>query len=98
MESHSAQGIQQSILNELGDLDLLSAAAEPGWDPAPRRDAVIQIALINSPPRWTTRGYDFAYGNLVDFSVGEPGVMVSVQKSISAHCTPRASPSNNPLA
>ena len=75
------QGIQQSILNELGDLDLLSAAAEPGWDPAPRRDAVIQIALINSPPRWTTRGYDFAYGNMVDFSVGEPGVMVSVQNA-----------------
>ncbi|MAZ86144.1 MAG: conjugal transfer protein TraG [Cellvibrionaceae bacterium] len=74
-------GIQQSILSEQGDLDLLSAAAEPGWDPAPRRDAVIQIALINSPPRWTTRGYDFAYGNLVDFSVGEPGVMVSVQNA-----------------
>ena len=75
------QGIQQAILNELGDLDLLSAAAEPGWDPIARQDTVIQIALINSPPRWTTRGYDFAYGNLVDFSVGEPGIMVSVQNA-----------------
>lgn len=75
------QGIQQSILSELGDLDLLSAAAEPSWDPAPRRDAIIQMALINSPPRWTTRGYDFAYGNLVDFSVGDPGIMVSVQNA-----------------
>lgn len=75
------QGLQQAILSELGDLELLAAAAEPGWDPAPRRDAVIQMALINSPPRWTTRGYDFAYGNLVDFSVGEPGIMVSVQNA-----------------
>ena len=39
------------------------------------------MALINSPPRWTTRGYDFAYGNLVDFSVGDPGIMVSVQNA-----------------
>ena len=65
------QGIQIRIFDELGDLDLLAAAAEPGWDPTPRRDAVIQIALLNSPPRWTTRGYDFAYGNYVDFSVSD---------------------------
>ncbi len=75
------QGIRQAVLTELSDLDLLSAAAESGWDPVLRRDAIIQMALINSPPRWTTRGYDFAYGNLVDFSVGEPGVMVSVQNA-----------------
>ena len=75
------QGIQQPILNHLDDLDLQSAAAEPEWDPTLRRDAMIQMALINSPPRWTTRGYDFAYGNLVDFSVGEPGIMVSVQNA-----------------
>lgn len=73
------QGIEQSLLVELSDLDLLAAAAEPGWDPALRQDAMIQAALINSPPRWTTRGYDFAYGNLVDLSVGDPGIMVSVQ-------------------
>ena len=74
-------GIQQSILIELNDLDLLSAAAEPTWDLGPRQDAIIQLALINSPPRWTTRGYDFSYGNLVDFDTGEPGIMVSVQNA-----------------
>ena len=76
------QGIRQSILSELNDLDLKSAAAEPSWDPDVRQDTLIQLALLNSPPRWTTRGYDFAYGNLVDFSVGEPGIMVSVQNAI----------------
>ncbi|MEE8058257.1 MAG: conjugal transfer protein TraG N-terminal domain-containing protein [Pseudomonadales bacterium] len=75
------QGIYQSILNDLGTIDLTAAAAEPGWNPVQRRDAVIQTALLNSPPRWTTRGYDFAYGNLVDFSVGEPGIMASVQNA-----------------
>jgi len=60
----------------LGDLDLLSAAAESGLGPASRRDAVIQIALINPLPCWTTCGHDFAYGNMVDFSVGDPGIMV----------------------
>lgn len=64
-------GIKQSVLNELGDLDLLAAQAEPGWDINLRQDAVIQLTLLNSPPRWTTRGYDFAYGNLVDFSITE---------------------------
>ncbi len=73
------QGIEQDILLELIDLDLLSSVAEPGWAPGPRRDAIIQLALVNSPPRWTTRGYDFAYGNLVDFSTGDPGIMVAVQ-------------------
>lgn len=73
--------LSNDILSELDDLDLVAAAAEPGWDPTTRRDAIIQTALLNSPPRWTTRGYDFAYGNLVDFSVGDPGIAVSVQNA-----------------
>ncbi|WP_299772463.1 conjugal transfer protein TraG N-terminal domain-containing protein [uncultured Pseudoteredinibacter sp.] len=63
--------IEQSLLAEAGDIALKAAAAEPGWDSEVRRDAVLQILLLNSPPRWTSRGYDFAYGNLVDGSVVE---------------------------
>ena len=73
--------IQQDILSELDDIDLTAAAAEPGWDPVQRRDAIIQTALLNSPPRWTTRGYDFAYGNLVGVSNSEPGIVASVQNA-----------------
>tara|TARA_R110002124_G_scaffold5786_11_gene36334 strand:- start:7251 stop:8819 length:1569 start_codon:yes stop_codon:yes gene_type:complete len=74
--------IQQAVLNDLGDIDLQSAAAEPGWDAVQRRDVITQLALINSPPRWTTRGYDFAYGNLVDFEVGEQsGIFAAVQNA-----------------
>ena len=64
-------GIRAQLLTELSDIDLVAAAAEPAWDVVFRQDAVIQAALLNSPPRWTTRGYDFAYGNLVDFAVTE---------------------------
>ncbi|MDA1370267.1 MAG: conjugal transfer protein TraG N-terminal domain-containing protein [Proteobacteria bacterium] len=70
------QGIHQDVLTELNDLDLLSAAAEPGWDPTPRQDAIIKVALLNTPPRWTTRGYDFAYGN---FTSNGNGLIESVQ-------------------
>ena len=52
------------------------------WDAVQRRDVITQLALINSPPRWTTRGYDFAYGNTVDFEVGEQsGIFVAVQNA-----------------
>lgn len=63
------QSIEAKILTELNDLDLLSVAVETEWDTVQRRDALIQIALLGSPPRWTTRGYDFAYGNLTDVNV-----------------------------
>ena len=75
------QGIRQAVLSELDDLDLLSAAAEPGWDPTHRQDSIIQIALLNSPPRWTTRGYDFAYGNQVGTNSSDSGVLASVQNT-----------------
>jgi len=74
-------GIRQAILAELNTVDLMAAAAESSWDAIQRQDAIIQIALLNSPPRWTTRGYDFAYGNQVDFSTSESGVPVSVQNA-----------------
>ena len=75
------QGIRQAVLSELDDLDLLSAAAEPGWDPTHRQDSIIQIALLNSTPRWTTRGYDFAYGNQVGTNSSDSGVLASVQNT-----------------
>lgn len=54
----------KKILDETDGMDLIAAAAEPNWDGVQRRDAVIRAALLNSPLRWTTRGYDLAYGNL----------------------------------
>ena len=64
-------GLRNELLSELNDIDLAAAAAEPDWDTELRQDAIIQAALLNSPPRWTTRGYDFAYGNMVDFAASD---------------------------
>ncbi|MGS2722129.1 conjugal transfer protein TraG N-terminal domain-containing protein [Porticoccus sp. GXU_MW_L64] len=68
--------IQTRILDQLGDLELLAAAAEPGWDATARRDGITQLTLLNSPPRWTTRGYDLAYGNFVDGATGELNTII----------------------
>lgn len=65
------QNLEQRMFQDAGDIALLAAAAEPDWDPEVRRDAVLQILLLNSPPRWSTRGYDFAYGNLADASIAD---------------------------
>ncbi len=62
--SSSSIGLASKILDETNGMDLIAAAAEPSWNPVQRRDAVIRAALLNSPARWTTRGYDLAYGNL----------------------------------
>lgn len=78
----SSHGLAQKILDQTGGMDLTAAAAEPAWDAGQRRDAVIRAALLNSSPRWTTRGYDFAYGNLVHFgSQGQEGIVASVQNA-----------------
>lgn len=62
--SSATNGLAGKVLDETDGMDLIAAAAEPGWDATQRRDAVIRAALLNSPARWTTRGYDLAYGNL----------------------------------
>ena len=71
--------IEDKILQSLNEIDLLSAAIETQWNTVQRRDALIQVALLNSPPRWTTRGYDFAYGNLVDIDVDNYDFVESAQ-------------------
>lgn len=78
----ASSGLARKILDETGGMDLVAAAAEPSWDPEQRRDAVIRAALLNASPRWTTRGYDFAYGSVFQFgSPGEQGVVASVQNA-----------------
>ena len=78
----NSQGLARKILDQADGMDLIAAAAEPGWDSIKRRDAIIKAAMLNSPPRWTTRGYDLAYGNLISFFDGqEPGVMASIQNA-----------------
>jgi hypothetical protein len=62
--SSATNGLARKVLDETDDMELIAAAAEPGWDAVQRRDAVIRAALLNSPARWTNRGYDLAYGNL----------------------------------
>jgi len=62
--SSPANGLAAKIIDETDGMDLIAAAAEPIWDSTQRRDAVIRAALLNSPARWTGRGYDLAYGNL----------------------------------
>lgn len=57
-------GLARKVLDETDGMDLIAAAAEPNWDATQRRDAVVRAALLNSPARWTVRGYDLAYGNL----------------------------------
>lgn len=60
----TTHGLVRKVLDETDGMDLIAAAAEPDWNAAQRRDAVIRAALLNSPARWTVRGYDLAYGNL----------------------------------
>ncbi|MEJ2445020.1 MAG: conjugal transfer protein TraG N-terminal domain-containing protein [Exilibacterium sp.] len=77
--NNAALGLATKILNQTQGLELVAAAAEPGWDETKRRDAIIKAAMLNSPPRWTTRGYDFAYGDLIADNADGNGVLASAQ-------------------
>ncbi len=61
-------GLARKILDGTDDIELVAAAVEPTWNPVLRRDAIIKAVLLNSPARWTNRGYDLAYGNMVHLS------------------------------
>lgn len=71
--TNESVGLAQKILDQTENIDLVAAAVEAGWDPIKRRDAIIQAVLLNSPPRWSNRGYDQAYANLTRFQGGDPG-------------------------
>jgi hypothetical protein len=76
----STSGLAQKILDETDGIELVAASVELSWSADERKDAIIQAAMLNSPPRWTTRGYDFAYGNLTSFAgEADKGVWASVQ-------------------
>lgn len=78
----ASAGLARKILAQTDGMDLVAAVAEPSWDPVQRRDAIIRAVLLNSSPRWTTRGYDFAYGDLTQFgSPGQEGIVASVQNA-----------------
>lgn len=69
--SHSALGIAAKIVSATDGVDLIAAAVEVGWDAQKRRDAIVQAVMLNSPARWTNRGYDLAYGMQAKFYIGE---------------------------
>lgn len=73
-------GLAAKLLNQTNGLDLTAAAVEVGWEDVKRRDAIIRAVLLNSPARWTNRGYDYAYGNLNQFHLGDdPGYWAVLQ-------------------
>ncbi len=74
----SVNGLAQRILDETDNLELVAAAVEPSWNPVQRRDSIIQAAMLNSPARWTNRGYDLAYGNQAHFSYQGDSIWASV--------------------
>lgn len=61
--TNASLGIAQKILNQTDNIEQVAAVAEADWDAAQRRDAIIKAVLLNSPPRWSSRGYDLAYGS-----------------------------------
>jgi TraG-like protein, N-terminal region len=85
----STGGLANKLIDETNGLDLIAAAAEPGWSAIQRRDMIIKAAMLNSPPRWTPRGYDFAYGDLISMAATDDGVVAAVQniseKSLAAY-------------
>lgn len=76
-----AIGLAKKILDQTNGIDLVAAAVEPAWDPILRRDAIVQAVMLNSPARWTNRGYDHAYTNFTQFQGGDPGLWAVLQNS-----------------
>lgn len=73
-------GLAQKILDTTNNIELVAAAVEIGWDGVQRRDAIIKAALLNSPARWTNRGYDHAYLNFTKTYTGDdPGFWGALQ-------------------
>lgn len=87
--TNGTMGLAQKILDETDGIDLVAAAAEPGWDAVQRRDAIIRVVMLNTPARWTNRGYDHAYATGSQLGSGDSGVWESlenrVQQGIAAY-------------
>lgn len=77
--SNATIGIAPKILAETGGIDLVAAAIELGWDAEQRRDGIIQAVLLNTPARWTNRGYDHAYNNFTQLQGGGDGFFSTLQ-------------------
>lgn len=78
--SNDGFGLAQKILDTTENIELVAAAVEFGWDAGQRRDAIIKAVLLNSPARWTNRGYDHAYLNFTKTYIGDdPGFWGALQ-------------------
>ncbi len=54
-------GLKAKLVDSMGNLDLLAALIEAGWNVEKRHDALILNLFKNSPPHFTPRGYDYGY-------------------------------------
>lgn len=76
--TNPAYGLAQKLLNETNGMELIAAAVEVGWDEVMRRDSLIKAVMLNSPARWTNRGYDLAYGNMTHLSDSNSGAWADI--------------------
>lgn len=74
-----AVGLAQKILAQTNGIELVAAAVEADWDGTRRRDGIIRAVMLNSPPRWTNRGYDLAYANFTQIQNDDPGFWAILQ-------------------